>query len=561
MQSQTAISSTAGNATLFARLADRWCGAGIHLAAAGRDGVVQWHDAHMPAPLALFFTIDPLLQLFLRALPAEPPAGFFTQTTLCRGVTLGALSLQRRKRKQGWLLLAARTSDVTPGEELQRLASRGQIDATTAAHALQQLPRVDIAALPSIAAIVGQMHDDLANTATTTQELSSVTQQLSSMYEEVSLLFKVSTAMQISDKPEAFLGTVCQDLQDIARIRAVAIATVPDDETTGSGMPHLAPSAASGDMTCAELLTALRQPIERAFASGETVICNDASTDPAAADFPATLQRFAILPLIRDKRALGVLLAADKIDHAEFSSVDLKLLSNVGNQCSIFLENAGLYRDMQALFMGVLHALTRSIDAKDPYTRGHSQRVADFSRALARKIGLSDAECERVYLSGLLHDVGKIGVPESVLCKPGKLTDDEFAAIKKHPEIGAQILGNIRQLADIIPGVLYHHEKWDGRGYPHRLAGTDIPLIARIICVADSFDAMSSTRTYRAAMSLDTVLAEVARCGGTHFDPELAAAFVTIDVAQYMDKTDLAAPSEPAGENTRIAAPANPVTA
>jgi putative nucleotidyltransferase with HDIG domain len=217
----------------------------------------------------------------------------------------------------------------------------------------------------------------------------------------------------------------------------------------------------------------------------------------------------------------------------EFNSVDMKLLNNVGNQCSIFLENAALYSDMQDLFMGVLHALTRSIDAKDAYTRGHSQRVAELSRALARKIGLSDEQCERVYLSGLLHDVGKIGVPETVLTKPGRLTDAEFDAIKKHPAIGAQILDNIKQLQDIIPGVLYHHERWDGRGYPTQLAGEEIPLIGRIICVADSFDAMSSTRTYRPALPLDTVLAEISRCAGAQFDPALAKVFVTLDFGPY----------------------------
>jgi putative nucleotidyltransferase with HDIG domain len=183
--------------------------------------------------------------------------------------------------------------------------------------------------------------------------------------------------------------------------------------------------------------------------------------------------------------------------------------------------------------MGVLHALTRSIDAKDAYTRGHSQRVAELSRTLAHKIGLSEEQCERVYLSGLLHDVGKIGVPEAVLTKPGKLTAEEFDAIKKHPEIGAQILGNIKQLQDIIPGVLYHHERWDGKGYPFGKKAEGIPLIGRIICVADCFDAMGSTRTYRAALSLETVLEEIKRCSGTQFDPTLANVFLQLDFEPY----------------------------
>jgi putative nucleotidyltransferase with HDIG domain len=283
----------------------------------------------------------------------------------------------------------------------------------------------------------------------------------------------------------------------------------------------------------ADLLKALQEPILDALSGGETQIHNEIADDCDWSHLRTHLRRFICVPLERDHRPLGVIIAIDKNDTTEFNSVDMKLLNNVGNQCSIFLENAALYSDMQDLFMGVLHALTRSIDAKDAYTRGHSQRVAELSRALARKVGLSDEQCERVYLSGLLHDVGKIGVPEAVLTKPGKLTEAEFDAIKKHPEIGAQILGNIKQLQDIIPGVLYHHERWDGRGYPAQRGGEDIPLMGRIICVADSFDAMSSTRTYRPALPLETVLAEIARCAGAQFDPALAKVFSTLDFGPY----------------------------
>jgi HD-GYP domain-containing protein (c-di-GMP phosphodiesterase class II) len=129
--------------------------------------------------------------------------------------------------------------------------------------------------------------------------------------------------------------------------------------------------------------------------------------------------------------------------------------------------------------------------------------------------------------------VGKIGVPEAVLCKPGKLTDDEFEKIKLHPQIGYDILKDIPSLRDILPGVLHHHERYDGRGYPHGLSGEDIPLMARIIGVADTFDAMSSNRAYRAKMSRDVVLAEIARCAGTQFDPNLANAFLTLDLSEY----------------------------
>src|SRR5690606_19492982 len=157
---------------------------------------------------------------------------------------------------------------------------------------------------------------------------------------------------------------------------------------------------------------------------------------------------------------------------------------------SVFAENAGLYADQHALFMGTLEALTAAIDAKDRYTCGHSERVAHLACELGLASGLSPAAAERIRIAGLLHDVRKIGVPESVLTKPGRLTDEEFGQVRLHPTIGHRILKDIPQLQDVLPGVLHHHERWDGGGYPANLAGEQIPLIARILAVADAFDAM-----------------------------------------------------------------------
>ena len=134
-----------------------------------------------------------------------------------------------------------------------------------------------------------------------------------------------------------------------------------------------------------------------------------------------------------------------------------------------------------------------------------------------------------------MHDLGKIGVPEAVLTKPGRLTDQEFALIKKHPEIGARIISDIRPMQDLVPGVLYHHEAWDGSGYPYGLAGEQIPLFGRLICLADSFDAMSSNRSYRDAMSVDQVLQEIDRCRGKQFDPRLAGIFLDMDFTTYFE--------------------------
>ena len=145
----------------------------------------------------------------------------------------------------------------------------------------------------------------------------------------------------------------------------------------------------------------------------------------------------------------------------------------------------------------------------------------------------TEAEARRIYLAGLVHDVGKIGVPEQVLRKTGKLDEEEFSWIRKHPEIGSRILKDIPQMDDILPAVLHHHERWDGAGYPARIAGEEIPIFARIVALADAFDAMSSTRTYRSARPREFVLAEVRRCSGTQFDPALVEPFLSIDFTEY----------------------------
>jgi HD-GYP domain-containing protein (c-di-GMP phosphodiesterase class II) len=193
------------------------------------------------------------------------------------------------------------------------------------------------------------------------------------------------------------------------------------------------------------------------------------------------------------------------------------------------------FAEQQALFMGSLRALTAAIDAKDPYTRGHSERVAHVAGALSVALGQGDETAERVRIAGLVHDIGKIGVPETILCKPkpGRLTDEEFEAIKKHPEIGYRILKDVDPFQDLLPGVLHHHERWDGRGYPHKLAGENIPMIARIIGLADTFDAMSSTRSYRPALPRDHVLREIERGAGTQFDPRIVEAFRAVNLAGY----------------------------
>ena len=181
-------------------------------------------------------------------------------------------------------------------------------------------------------------------------------------------------------------------------------------------------------------------------------------------------------------------------------------------------------KENQELFFNSIRALAAAIDAKDPYTRGHSERVARYAVVLAKNMGLPPDEVRKVRISALLHDVGKIGIDDRILRKPTALTDEEFEVMKTHPVKGALIMGQIPQLKEVIPGMRHHHEKWAGDGYPDGLRGEEIPRLARIIAVADTFDAMTTTRPYQKAMKLDYVVSRIRSFSGIRFDPEVISA-------------------------------------
>ena len=183
---------------------------------------------------------------------------------------------------------------------------------------------------------------------------------------------------------------------------------------------------------------------------------------------------------------------------------------------------------LEKAYLESIQTLRYTVEAKDTYTRGHSDRVSEFAVLIGQKMGLSEAELKTLKIGGLFHDIGKIGIPDSILLKESKLSDDEYSEIKHHPSIGAHILSNATIFADIIPIVKYHHERYDGRGYPENLVGENIPLLARITSVADAFDAMSSRRTYRNNLEMEVIKEEIRKNRGTQFDPKAADIFLDL---------------------------------
>lgn len=221
----------------------------------------------------------------------------------------------------------------------------------------------------------------------------------------------------------------------------------------------------------------------------------------------------------------------------ELGSRETSLLTTAAAILGSHSNNLSLFEEREKLLVNVVRALVSAIDSRDPYTCGHSERVALYARRLAVEIDLGEDVCEKIYLTGLLHDLGKIGIQDSVLKKDGPLTPEEFAEIQQHPELGWSILQGLEQFAYVLPGVLHHHERFDGQGYPDKLRGDETPLEGRLLAVVDAFDAMTSNRTYRPGMPVEKAIDILAEGAGTQWDAELVDAFLRImpDIQEIRD--------------------------
>lgn len=244
-----------------------------------------------------------------------------------------------------------------------------------------------------------------------------------------------------------------------------------------------------------------------------------------------------VAPVATREKLWGVLQVINK-QEGNFTDEDLELVQALANHVAIAIENASIYQEMRQTFLGVTTALADALEKRDSYTGGHTRRVNEYSETIAKRLGLPEDEMDALRLAAILHDIGKIGVSDQVLRKPGRLDEKEFVEMAEHPEVGVEIIRHLPQLARVIPGVLHHHEKFDGSGYPSGLAGDEIPFIARIIAVADSFDAMTSERPYRKALSVDYAFEELERFSGRQFDPKMVFAFIEAWKAGDIARTD-----------------------
>ncbi|MBW8035520.1 MAG: HD domain-containing protein [Planctomycetes bacterium] len=395
---------------------------------------------------------------------------------------------------------------------------------------------VDAEVIDCVAELVDMFAVQFAYEDRSLSQIEKVSSELAQTYEELLLLYNMSTNMKVTQSNATYLQLACDQVTQLVEVEGITIfleKKADDDDVEVEDSLVLA--AGSGliaiDLGMADIL---QMHLVEELGLGKEALLDSMIDSPFKYSWPDGVRNILAVPLQGGDRMIGMMVATNIAGKSDFDSIEVKLFNSVANQCAIFAENNRLFGDLKGLFIGSLKALTNSIDAKDPYTRGHSERVAFISRWIAERLteshSVDEEQVHKIYLAGLLHDVGKIGISESVLCKNGKLDEEERSQIMSHPRIGAGILADIKQMNEIVPGVLHHHERSDGKGYPDGLTDSQIPLIGKIVSLADAFDAMTSRRIYRDAMSIDRAIGEIEKGLGSQFNREIGEIFLNSDI-------------------------------
>ena len=363
-------------------------------------------------------------------------------------------------------------------------------------------------------------------------ELNSLASELTLRYEELNFLYK------IGGKAEAVA-----DFKNTLHYVMRKTGELLDSDYTLLLIPgkNICADSSSNNGTCSsdplkELVVSTSPELLQVFTREiDYLTDHDCDQYPFLEPFSTEFKRFLTIPMTFDGKIEGIFLVAKKNSNETFTISDKRLIAVVADMITIKIINAELFDDLNQFLLNLMKSFVRTIEEKDTYTHGHSERVNQNALKIGKAMGLNDQEMALLNFVSILHDIGKIGVPETILNKPGKLTKEEYDRIKEHTHKGYKILEPIKQLKDYLPSVLYHHERIDGKGYPEGLSGKEIPLFARIIAVADTFDAMTSDRAYRKAKRFEAVIKELLDVSGTQLDAEITRIFITKCLGIYIN--------------------------
>jgi GAF domain-containing protein len=350
-------------------------------------------------------------------------------------------------------------------------------------------------------------------------EKRSLARETLEKYKEISLLYGLAEKIAIQVDPARVARMVLDEVLGLIKADNASVMLL---EPSG-GLTILAGAGTTG--IAEKRTTVAGTGISGAILkNGRAEIVNDAPADPRYVEGNMTVCSLMCTPLRVFDKTIGVINVSTATPHT-YTAEELKLLSSVASQAAAVIENARLYDQLQETFFSTVHVLAETIEMRDHYTGGHTRRVQIYTEAIGQEFGLPEDECDILKLASSLHDIGKIGIDDHILRKPGRLSDAEFAEIKRHSEYGAEILAHVKGLRHVVPIVRHHHERYDGQGYPDGLRGEEIPLLARIITVADAFDAMIIDRPYRGALPLQQALEELDGNRNTQFDSQVVEAF------------------------------------
>ncbi len=360
--------------------------------------------------------------------------------------------------------------------------------------------------------IAAGIADDIASKV----ELDAMALELSERYEELHLVYAIDKQVQQLEPGVDLFQRLLQSWA--VHMDCDVAAFVKPGENLCVHATNLSAPIHNLDLVLVEM----RGDLYRfAHSSRAPIVINETGDPRRAYIFTDLPYKLLCCPVIHNRNVVAILVLANHLAKPDFSNSDRKLGELLANQLSSLSRMYGMLTETSRFNEQMANALIEAVEAKDPYTRGHSERVHYISMQIGAAMGLSSRDTDDLFWGSLLHDVGKIGIPDAVLCKPGRLTADEYTFIMVHPERSYEILRHIDRLKGAVPGARHHQEKWDGTGYPHGLQGTDIPLLARIIAVADTYDSITSSRAYRAGRSHEVAMTEIARVSGVQLDPSV----------------------------------------